>query len=100
MARSPPTCRWWREGIAIQKKHLANSSPTSSRDRADQRDRPYLAYSSLDDREKRRAALMDDPDWRTFLPKIRDLIEVAENKIMKATRFSPTGGASPEQPIK
>ncbi|AUX80004.1 NIPSNAP domain-containing protein (plasmid) [Sinorhizobium fredii] len=51
------------------------------------------AYRSLDDRERRRGALMEDPAWRAFLPKIRDLIEVAENKIMKAARFSPTGGS-------
>lgn len=33
--------------------------------------------------------LMADPRWQAFLPRIRDLIEVAENKIMKATSFSP-----------
>ncbi|KAF1853618.1 hypothetical protein Lal_00030819 [Lupinus albus] len=43
----------------------------------------------LDDREERRAKLMADPRWLSFLPKIRDLIEVAENKIMKPARFSP-----------
>lgn len=41
------------------------------------------AFQSLDDREERRTRLMADPDWQAFLPRIRDLIEVAENKIMK-----------------
>ncbi|MGK9203163.1 NIPSNAP family protein [Sinorhizobium sp. M4_45] len=89
------------EGIAIQKKHLGELVAYFFSEIGPINEIVHIwAYASLDDREKRRAALMDDPDWRAFLPKIRDLIEVAENKIMKATRFSPTGGASPEQPIK
>ncbi|MBL3685162.1 NIPSNAP family protein (plasmid) [Sinorhizobium meliloti] len=36
------------------------------------------AYPSLDERERRRAALMNDAAWRDFLPKIRDLIEVVK----------------------
>jgi hypothetical protein len=83
------------EGIAIQKKHLgelvayffSEIGPINEIVR-------IWAYVSLDDRERRRAALMKDPDWRAFLPKIRDLIEVAETKIMKAARFSPTGGSA------
>src|ERR1044072_5949457 len=47
------------------------------------------AFTSLDDREARRQRLMADPRWQAFLPKIRDLIEVAENKIMKPASFSP-----------
>jgi hypothetical protein len=34
-----------------------------------------------------------DPRWQAFLPKIRDLIEVAENKIMKPASFSPRSEA-------
>ncbi|MFO1074427.1 MAG: hypothetical protein U1E17_17435 [Geminicoccaceae bacterium] len=30
-----------------------------------------------------------DPEWQAFLPRIRDLIEVAETKIMKPAAFSP-----------
>ena len=35
---------------------------------------------------------MADPAWQAFLPKIRDLIEIAENKIMTPAAFSPLGG--------
>ena len=38
---------------------------------------------------------MADPDWQAFLPKIRDLIEIADNKIMKPAAFSPMGGSRP-----
>ena len=85
------------EGIAIQRRHLGELVAYFFSEIGPINEIVHIwAYASLDDRERRRAALMDDPDWRAFLPKIRDLIEVAENKIMKATRFSPTGGASPE----
>ena len=33
------------------------------------------------------ARLPGDPAWRAFLPKIRDLIEIADNKIMRAAPF-------------
>ena len=55
------------------------------------------AFESLDDRDARRARLMADPAWRAFLAEIRDLIEVAENKIMKPAAFSPLGGSAPIQ---
>ena len=47
------------------------------------------AFASLDDREARRTRLNADPEWQAFLPRIRDLIEVAETKIMKPAPFSP-----------
>jgi hypothetical protein len=47
------------------------------------------AYPSLDERERRRAALAEDPAWRAFAPKIQALMEEMENKIMKPARFSP-----------
>jgi hypothetical protein len=47
------------------------------------------AYPSLDERERRRAALAADPAWQAFAPKIQALMEEMENKIMKPARFSP-----------
>ena len=84
------------EGIAIQRKHLGELVAYFFSEIGPINEIVHIwAFSSLDDRERRRAALMDDPDWRAFLPKIRDLIEAAENKIMKAARFSPIGGIAP-----
>ncbi|YCI06460.1 NIPSNAP family protein (plasmid) [Ensifer sp. D2-11] len=83
------------EGIAIQQKHLGELIAYFYSEIGPINEIVHIwAYPSLDERERRRAALMDDPDWRAFLPKIRDLIEVAENKIMKAARFSPVGGST------
>lgn len=47
------------------------------------------AYDSLDDRAVRRAKLASDSAWKDFLPKISELIESAENKILIPTEFSP-----------
>ena len=46
------------------------------------------AYASLDDRERRRAALAR-PRWVAFIPKIQALIEEMESKILKPAPFSP-----------
>jgi hypothetical protein len=46
-------------------------------------------YDSLDDRAKRRAALMAEPDWRAFLAEILPLLETQESKILLPTGFSP-----------
>jgi hypothetical protein len=46
-------------------------------------------YDSMDERAKRRAQLMDNPDWLKFLTKLRPLIESQENKILIPMSFSP-----------
>lgn len=76
------------EGIAIQKKHLGTLFGYFFSEIGPINEIVHIwAYSSLDDREARRGRLAADPDWQAFLPKIRDLIEVADNKIMKAAPF-------------
>lgn len=83
------------EGIAIQKAHLGQLVGYFSSEIGPINEIVHIwAFDSLDDRERRRSALMADPAWQAFLPRIRDLIEVAENKIMKPARFSPVGGES------
>lgn len=84
------------EGIAIQKKHLGDLIGYFFSEIGPINEIVHIwGFSSLDDREARRSRLMADPDWQGFLPKIRDLIEVAENKIMKPAAFSPAGGSRP-----
>lgn len=81
------------EGIAIQKAHLGQLVGYFSSEIGPINEIVHIwAFDSLDDRERRRSALMADPAWQAFLPRIRDLIEVAENKLMKPARFSPVGG--------
>lgn len=84
------------EGIAIQKKHLGHLVGYFFSEIGPINEIVHIwAFESLDDRQARRERLMADPDWLNFLPKIRDLIEIAENKIMKPAAFSPSGGHAP-----
>lgn len=79
------------DGIAIQKEHLGHLVGYFFSEIGPINEIMHIwAYTSLDDRERRRASLAADPRWRAFLPKIRDLIETAENKIMKPAAFSPS----------
>jgi hypothetical protein len=82
------------EGIAIQKSHLGHLVGYFFSEIGPINEIVHIwAFASLDERQERRAALMADPAWRAFLPKIRDLIDVADNKIMKPAAFSPLGAS-------
>jgi len=83
-------------GIKIQKKHLGNLVGYFSSEIGPINESVHIwGFESLDDRQTRRARLMSDPEWQAFLPKIRDLIVTAENKIMMPAAFSPLGGKLP-----
>ncbi|MCI3203556.1 MULTISPECIES: NIPSNAP family protein [Pandoraea] len=47
------------------------------------------AYPSLDERTRRRAQLAQDKRWQAFIPRLSELIETAENRILVPTDFSP-----------
>ncbi len=49
------------------------------------------AYESMDDRARRRAELMAEPEWQAFLAKMGELrlIETMENRILVPAPFSP-----------
>jgi len=49
-------------------------------------------YDSLDERTRRRAALMAEPEWRAFLQEILPMLETQETRILLPTGFSPIGG--------
>ena len=83
------------EGIEIQKKHLGHLFGYFLSEIGPINEIVHIwAYESLDDRSARRARLAADPAWQAFLPKIRDLIEVADNKIMNAAPFFSQGGTT------
>lgn len=46
-------------------------------------------YTSLDDRAARRAALLAEDSWRSFLGQILPLLKTQESKILLPTDFSP-----------
>lgn len=85
-------------GIAIQKKHLCNLVGYFSSEIGPINEIVHIwGFESLNDRQARRARLAADPEWQAFLPKIRDLIITADNKIMTPAGFSPLGGTVSEQ---
>ena len=78
------------EGIRIQRRHLGALVGYYSSEIGPINQIVHIwAFASLDDREARRTRLNADPEWQTFLPRIRDLIAAAETKIMKPAPFSP-----------
>jgi len=83
-------------GITIQKRHLGNLVGYFFSEIGPINEIVHIwGFESLDDRQARRARLAADPDWQAFLPKIRDLIVTADNKIMTPAPFSPLGGTAP-----
>ena len=46
-------------------------------------------YEDFADRQRRRAALADDPRWPVFLAKLHPLIHTQQNRIMIPTAYSP-----------
>lgn len=78
------------EGIELQKRYLGQLVGYFHSEIGPLNQIVHIwAYPSLDERESRRAALAEDPAWRTFAPKIQALMEEMENKIMRPTAFSP-----------
>jgi hypothetical protein len=49
------------------------------------------AYDSVEDRERRRAALYLDARWTAFLDAALPLMLRQESRLLKPTRFSPAG---------
>ncbi len=77
-------------GLDIQKRHLGQLIGYFSTDIGVLNQIVHLwAFDSLDDRDRRRSALLMDPQWQNFLPKLQELIEEMECKILRPTPFSP-----------
>ncbi len=49
-------------------------------------------YDSLEERTRRRALLMAEPEWRAAMQDILPMLESQETKILLPTGFSPIGG--------
>lgn len=78
------------EGLAIQKRHLGQLIGYFTTDIGTLNQIVHLwAFDSLDDRDSRRAALLMDPQWLAFLPRLQALIEEMECRILRPTPFSP-----------
>lgn len=79
-----------QEGISIQRKHLGSLVGYFTTEVGPLNEITHIwAFTDMEDRAHRRAALMADPAWIAFLPKIAVLIEEGANKILVPTAFSP-----------
>lgn len=76
------------EGMKVQLKHLPHMVGYYFTEIGGLNCMVHLwAYDSLDQREKCRAAMQADPEWKKYLEKSRPLMESQENRIMKAAPF-------------
>ena len=46
-------------------------------------------YDSLDDRLRRRAAMLADPAWQAYLAMVTDMLDVQNTRILIPSDFSP-----------
>lgn len=80
------------KGLALQKRVLGNLLGYFVTELGPLNETVHLwGYDSLDERSRRRAALMAEPEWRAFLAEILPLLESQESKILLPTGFSPLG---------
>ena len=85
----PEYCKIYEElGMKTQLKHLPHMVGYYFTEVGGLNTMVHLwAYDSLDQRDKCRAAMQADPDWKKYLEKSRPLMETQETRIMKAAPF-------------
>jgi hypothetical protein len=78
------------ESIELQKKYLQGLVGYFSSEIGPLNQIVHVwAYPSLDERERRRAEMANDPAWQNVAAKAQALVEEMESKIMRPTNFSP-----------
>ena len=78
------------EGIEIQKRHLGRLIGAFTTDVGAVSTYTHIwAYDDYAERERRRAELQTDEQWRDFLAKIQPLIHTQQSRILIPTSFSP-----------
>jgi len=79
-----------KEGIAIQRPILGNLAGYYTTEIGPLNQIVHLwAYEDLEDRARRRAKLMADPEWQKYIPNLRPLVRQMQNKILLPLAFSP-----------
>ncbi len=83
------------EGLAIQKRHLGRFLGLFTTEFGNVHQTLILwGWDSLDDRDRRRAAMNADPAWQAYMQAVWQMnaIETQEVKILRATASSPALG--------
>ena len=78
------------EGIELQKRYLGRLIGAFTTDVGAVSTYTHIwAYDDYAERDRRRAELQADEEWRDFLAKIQPLIHTQQNRILIPTSFSP-----------
>ena len=78
------------EGTQMQQQHLGNLIGAFTVDIGDVSSIVQLwGYDDFAERQRRRAALQADDDWKAFLKRLTPLIHTQRNRILLPTSFSP-----------
>jgi hypothetical protein len=78
------------EGIELQASHLGNLIGVFTTDVGARSTYTSLwGYDSYAERERRRAELQADDQWKDFLARLQPLLHTQQNRILIPTAFSP-----------
>ena len=78
------------EGIALQQEHLGEFLGAFTTDIGALSTYTALwGYESYAERERRRAELQQDEQWKDFLSRLQPLLHTQQNRILIPTSFSP-----------
>lgn len=91
VGKVPEYLELYREfGLAVQSRILGHMVGYYSSEIGSLNQVVHLwAYEDLDDRSRRRAELLSNPEWRAYTPKIRPLVISQENRILIPASFAP-----------
>lgn len=77
-------------GLPLQKEHLGTFHAYFTSEIGELNHVVALwSYESLDDRSRRRAAMMADPRWLDYLKRVDGLIDLQHSRILTPAAFSP-----------
>lgn len=79
-------------GLPLQEKHLGTLVGFFTTECGNLNQVVFMwRYENMADREQRRAALEDDPEWQQFVVEVceMDAIQLQEIKFLKPVSFSP-----------
>ena len=93
----PGTVQKWldkyeSDGLPIQRKYLGEFIGMFTTEVGNLHQIVFMwAYETLGDRERRRAQMESDPDWKTFIQQIWELDAIVEQniKMLRPVSYSP-----------
>lgn len=79
-----------QHGLPIQRRHLGKLIAYFTSEIGELNHVVAIwGYDSLDDRQRRRGAMLADPEWRAYTEKVNDLIDIQNTRILTPSTFSP-----------